>query len=311
MYETFYGLKEKPFSLLPDPSFLYLGRRHSLAYSILEYGILSQAGFTVITGEVGCGKTTLVRHLLNHLTREVTVGLITNTAGASAELLKWVLLAFRQDYKNKETVQLYEIFEDFLIGEYAAGRRTVLIVDEAQNLGLDTLEELRMLSNINADKDLVLQLILVGQPQLKHKLELPQLSQFAQRIAVSYHLPPLTEQETSEYIRYRLTHVGGDPALFSPEACAAIHRESGGVPRLINVLCDTALVYGYAGGAQEIGLDLVEEVIKDRSAGVRQAPSSADSQTDGAATASRPDDHTVTPFDRDMARELFSTLRKK
>jgi len=311
MYETFYGLKERPFSLLPDPSFLYLGRRHSLAYSVLEYGVRSQAGFTVITGEVGCGKTTLVRHLLNHLSREVTVGLITNTAGASAELLKWVLFAFRQDYKNKETVQLYEIFEDFLIREYAAGRRTVLIVDEAQNLGLDTLEELRMLSNINADKDLVLQLILVGQPQLKHKLELPQLSQFAQRIAVSYHLAPLTEPETTEYIRHRLTHVGGDPALFSPEASAAIHRESGGVPRLINVLCDTALVYGYAGSAPAIGLELLEEVIRDRSAGVRQAPSNADPRPTEPQPQAVPEDRTVTPFDRDMARELFSTLRKK
>ena len=154
MYEAFYGLREKPFSLLPDPSFLYLGRPHSMAYAVLEYGVLSQAGFTVITGEVGSGKTTLIRHLLNQLDTSVTVGLITNTANIAGDLLRWVLLAFRQDYKNKDTVELHEAFETFLIDQYAAGRRTVLLVDEAQNLSLQTLEELRMLSNINADKDL-------------------------------------------------------------------------------------------------------------------------------------------------------------
>ena len=243
----------KPFSLLPDPSFLYLGRPHSMAYAVLEYGVLSQAGFTVITGEVGCGKTTLIRHLLNQLDSSVTVGLISNTGNVSGDLLRWILLAFRQDYKNKEAVELHEVFEDFLIAEYAAGRRTVLLVDEAQNLTVQTLEELRMLSNINADKDLLLQIVLVGQPELKRKLERPELHQFAQRISASYHLGTLSEAETVAYIHHRLTHAGAKQDLFTPEACSTIHAYSSGVPRIINLLCDTALVYGFAEAVPEIG----------------------------------------------------------
>jgi len=273
MYEAFYGFQEKAFSLLPDPSFLYLGRHHSTAYAMLAYGVLSQAGFTVITGEVGCGKTTLIRHLLNQLDRGVSVGLITNTSGARADLLKRILLSFRQDYRGKETIELQETFEDFVIGEYAAGRRAVLIVDEAQNLEIETLEDLRMLSNLNVEKSLVLQLILVGQPQLKAKLEHPQLEQFAQRIAVSYHLEPLTEDEAIGYIRHRLQHAGGSPDLFSPEACRLVFVHSGGVPRLLNVLCDTALVYGFAVQVEEIGEDLVQDVIRDRAKGIQSRSS--------------------------------------
>ncbi|MGA7979447.1 MAG: AAA family ATPase [Chromatiaceae bacterium] len=270
MYKTFYGFKEKPFSLLPDPGFLYLGRQHSTAYSLLEYAVLSQAGFTVITGEVGCGKTTLIRHLLNQITQGVTVGLITNTANARNNLLKWVLLAFRQDYKNKDLVELHETFEHFLIREYGRGRRTVLIVDEAQNLPIDTLEELRLLSNINADKDQVLQLILVGQPELRLKLELPDLQQFAQRVVVNYHLSALNELETPRYIQHRPERAGAQTVLSSDAACELIHQATGGVPRLINALCDMALVYGYAERAQAIDEALVQAVIDDRAGGIRQ-----------------------------------------
>jgi len=308
MYETFYGFREKPFSLLPDPGFLYLSRQHGTAYSLLEYAVLSQAGFTVVTGEVGSGKTTLIRHLLNQIPQGVTVGLITNTANARDNLLKWVLLAFRQDYRNKDTVELHETFESFLIDEYRRGRRTVLIVDEAQNLPIDTLEELRLLSNINADKDQVLQLILVGQPELKLKLGLPELEQFAQRVVVSYHLSPLTEQEGPRYIRHRLQHAGGDPDLFSETACALIQEHTGGVPRLINVLCDMALVYGYAEGARPIDARLVQAVIDDRD-------SMNPRKGSGPQGKQLPARHTSEPaaviFDRNMARELFSHLRKK
>jgi type II secretory pathway predicted ATPase ExeA len=134
MYESFYGMREKPFSLLPDPSFLYLGTPHSMGYAVLEYGVLNQAGFTVITGEVGSGKTTLIRHLLNRIDGQVTVGLISNTGNLDGNLLRWVLLAFNQDHASQDTVKLHSVFEDFLIGEYARGGRTVLLVDEAQNL---------------------------------------------------------------------------------------------------------------------------------------------------------------------------------
>ena len=196
MYEAFYGLTEKPFSLLPDPGFLFLGRQHSMAFSMLEYGMLNRAGFTVITGDIGCGKTTLIRHLLNQLDEGVNVGLISNAHEQIDELLRWVLLAFRLDYKANMQIELFDTFTKFLIDQYAKGRRTVLIVDEAQNLRANTLEELRMLSNINADKDLLLQLVLVGQPALRRLLRQPELAQFAQRVLVDFHIQPLSEKET-------------------------------------------------------------------------------------------------------------------
>ena len=269
MYETFYEFTEKPFSLLPDPSFLFLSRQYSTACSLLEYGVLSHAGFIVITGEVGCGKTTLLRHLLTQLPQEVTVGLVSNTARVKDNLLKWVLLAFGQDYKRDDPVELHDVFERFLIEEYAAGRRVALIIDEAQNLPMETLEELRMLSNINADKDQVLHLILAGQPELKANLERPELRQFAQRIVVNYHLDPLSREETPGYIRHRLEHVGGKPGLFTAEAIDLIHQCTRGVPRLINGLCDMALVYGYADGAQEIDEGILQSVINDQKGQLR------------------------------------------
>lgn len=301
MYETFYGLTERPFSLLPDPSFLYLGQQHGTAYSLLEYALLSQAGFAVVTGEVGCGKTTLIRHLLCSIGDTVTVGLITNTANARDNLLKWVLLAFRQEYKGKDQVELHESFEDFLIAEYQRGQRTVLIVDEAQNLPIEVLEELRLLSNINADKDQILQLILVGQPELRLKLERPDLQQFAQRVVVGYHLTPLSEAETPRYIQHRLVQAGGAPDLFTTDAVALIHQHSGGVPRLINTLCDLALVYGYAENAVAIDEPLVQAVIDDR-AGAVPSQSRRDRQPSEA------DYPSVAVLERNTTGEL---LRKK
>jgi general secretion pathway protein A len=262
MYETFYSFREKPFSLLPDPAFLFLARQHSTALAVLEYGLVNQAGFTVVTGEIGCGKTTLIRHVLNTLGQDITVGLLSNTQ--RGELLQWVLMAFGLDYQGKEKVALYETFIEFIIDEYAKNRRTVLIIDEAQNLGVDALEELRMLSNVNADKDQVLQLILVGQPELRATLSRPGLIQFAQRVAVDYFLVPLESEQIGSYIRHRLEIAGGDPALFKPEACQLVYHHSEGIPRLINLLCDTALVYGYAAGKQKIDVELVREVVQDK-----------------------------------------------
>ena len=267
MYESFYGFREKPFSLLPDPGFLYFTRKHRLALAMLEYGLANQAGFTVISGDIGTGKTTLIRHLLENLDQELAIGLITNTHQSIGELMQWVLLAFDLDYKDKSPVEMYQMLVDFVIEQYARGRRTVLIVDEAQNLAVETLEELRMLSNINADKDQVLQIVLVGQPELREKLRRPELVQFAQRITVDYHLEPLTAEETRELIRHRLQVAGGDPALFTEAACEAVHRYSGGVPRLINLLCDLALVYGFADQCERIDADLVTDVAREKQAG--------------------------------------------
>ena len=264
MYETFYHFKDKPFSLLPDPGYLFLSQKHQMALTLLEYSVLNQAGFCVLSGETGAGKTTLIRHLLNQFDDNISVGLITNTHKSFGELLRWILMAYDLDYSGKNKVQLYRAFIDFLIDQYAQNRHTVLIVDEAQNMTADTLEELRMLSNVNADKDQVLQIILVGQPGLRKNLRGRELEQFAQRIAVDYDLQPLDDHEVEGYIRHRLEIAGGDPALFSSDACAAIYHYTGGTPRLINLLCDTALVYGYAEQCQSIQAHLIHEVIRER-----------------------------------------------
>lgn len=264
MYESFYGFREKPFSLLPDSDFLYLSGKHRMALTLLEYGVMNQAGFTVISGAIGTGKTTLIRKLLNKLDPELKVGLISNTHQSFGDLMQWIALAFDLPHQDRGKVQLYQDFMDFIIREYAQGRRTVLIVDEAQNMSADTLEELRMLSNVNADKDQVLQVILVGQRELRDTLQRPDLVQFAQRIGVDYHLEPLEEEETIEYIRHRCKTAGGREDLFSDQACQLIHRHSGGVPRLINLLCDTTLVYGYAEQREHVDVALVEDVARDK-----------------------------------------------
>jgi len=269
MYESFYGFREKPFTLLSDPGFLFLGRKHSMALATLKYGMMNQAGFTVITGEIGSGKTTLIRCLLDQIAgeRDLSVGLVSNTHQSFGELLQWVLLAFKLDYRGKEKVELYQCLAEFMEQQYSQGRRTVLIIDEAQNLNPEALEELRMLSNINADKDQILQLILVGQPELREKLRNPALTQFAQRIAVDFHLGVLELQETCEYIRHRLVAAGGDPNIFEPAACIAVHYYSRGAPRLINILCDTALVCAFSEQSKKIDADLIHDVVRDKSGG--------------------------------------------
>ena len=267
MYKSFYNLSEKPFTLLPDPGFLYMSDKHRMAFSMLEYGLLNNAGFTVISCDIGAGKTTLIRHLLDNMDREHTVGLISNTHRSFGELLQWILLAFNLDHANMNKVEMYQRFVDFIIDEYAQNRSTVLIVDEAQNMEAETLEELRMLSNVNADKDQALQVILVGQNELRDTLRQPELVQFAQRISVDYHLQPLSAEETANYIRHRISIAGGNPDIFSALACEAVHRYSNGVPRLINLLCDTALVYGYAEQQQQISARLIVQVAREKQAG--------------------------------------------
>jgi type II secretory pathway predicted ATPase ExeA len=263
MYETYYGLREKPFSILPDPDLIYWCQNHRLAFAMLEFGVLNSAGFTVITGEIGCGKTTLVRHLLRRLDDHLTVCLISNTPRGQDGLLQWVMMSLNQPFEESYPA-LFKRFQRFLYDQHNKGRRTILIVDEAQNLSLEGLEELRMLSNINADKAQFLQIILVGQPQLKDLLRAPQLVQFAQRISSDFHLRPLKPNEVSEYIEFRLKAVGSPHRLFSDAACKSIANASGGIPRTINILCDTALVYGFAAGAQEITAELVTTVIENK-----------------------------------------------
>jgi type II secretory pathway predicted ATPase ExeA len=264
MYESFFELKCKPFSLLPDPDFLFLSNRHSIALSLLEYSLTGQAGFCVITGEVGSGKTTLVRAFLNRVGREFSVGLISNTHQHVRDIAGWALTAFGQKQASTNPAEVYQELMAYLIAEYGAGRQCILIVDEAQNLSVEALEELRLLSNINSGKDLLLQILLVGQPELLDKLKRPELRQFAQRIAVSHHLGQLTYAETRQYVDHRLSVAGAKQPVFTEMAVGAIQYFSGGVPRLINSICDLCLVYAFADGTKEVGEPLVFRVIADR-----------------------------------------------
>jgi type II secretory pathway predicted ATPase ExeA len=231
---------------------------------MLEYGLAEQTGYVVLTGEVGTGKTTLLRHLLRSVDNHVLIGLVTNTHSSFGELMKWIMLAFDLDYGEKDAVTQHQIFTDFLIERYAHGQRVVLIVDEAQNLGRDALEQLRMLSNINAESDHLLQLILVGQPELRQLLGSESLRQFVQRISIDYHLRPLDRDDTASYVRHRLETAGGDPDIFDPAALAAVHYFARGLPRLVNSLCDLSLVYAFAEDRPDVDFDTVFSVIETR-----------------------------------------------
>src|SRR6476619_3748515 len=263
MYEAFYQLREKPFSILPDPDLIYWGKMHSMAFTMLEFGVMNNAGFTVITGEIGSGKTTLVRHLLKKLPTNISVGLISNSPQGRHELLQWIMMSLNRPFDG-DYPTVFKRLQEYLHGQYAGGRRTMLIIDEAQNLEPEALEHLRMISNINADKFQILQLILVGQPQLRDLLLAPALHQFAQRISSDFHLRPLDEQEVANYIAFRLKAVGSPRPLFTQEACGLIAAASGGIPRMINVLCDTALVYGFANDKKIVSDQLVRDVIADK-----------------------------------------------
>lgn len=265
IYNEHFGLGERPFTLLPDPDFLYWSDSHTRAYAMLEYGMLTHAPITVITGEIGAGKTTLLRHLLRTLPEEFTVGLISNAQGNRGELLHWVLMALGVPTENDASyVRLFAQFQEFLIEEYASGRRTILIFDEAQNLSIETLEELRMFSNINADKDELIQLVLVGQPELRDLISQPRLTQFAQRVAAEYHLPAMTAEQVQAYINHRLAVAGADREIFTPAACECVHHAARGVPRLVNQICDYAMVYAYTDGASLVDAGIVEQVVADR-----------------------------------------------
>ena len=283
MYEAFFGLREKPFSLLPDPDFLFLSSKHALALSMLEYSLAGQAGFCAISGEIGSGKTTLIRALLRRIGRDIALGLISNTHSTHTDIAGWALTAFGQRPTGQSMADRYQELMHLLINEYGAGRRCVLIVDEAQNLTIEALEELRLLSNINSGKDLLLQIILVGQPELLAKLKRPELRQFAQRISVSYHLAPLSCDETNKYIQFRLQVAGAARPIFTPMAIGGVHYFSAGVPRLINSICDMALVYSFADGKNDVDLDTIFRVISDRqSTGIAPFGESSPADIDSA-----------------------------
>ncbi len=282
MYRRHFGLTEKPFTLVPDPDFLYMSPKHAKGLSMLEYGLAeASAGIVLVTGDVGAGKTTLLRKLMRRLDyKELTVGLVSNTGSVNGDLLRWVAVAFNIAHEGKDGAALFQQFQRFLIDEYVDGRRVILIIDEAQNLNGKTLEELRMLSNIHSSGDQLLQIVLVGQPELLELLLRPEASQIAQRVSVEYHLGPLTLDEAREYIQYRLSVAGASWQIFSEDAVLAVYYFSGGVPRLINTICDYALVYAYGNNDPKVSASVVCEVVEGRRVGgvARHAKPNEDQQ---------------------------------
>lgn len=266
MYTEFFSLKHKPFNQVPDPDFLYLSPNHKKALTMLEYGVVSHAGFTVVTGEIGAGKTTLIRALLKKMGDDCVIGLINNTHESFGDLMGWVLDALDIDSKATDNAGRYRDYINFVVEKHAQGKRVVLIIDEAQNLSVKSLEELRLLSNVNIDSDIFLQLILTGQPELVEKLNEPALEQFAQRIGVEFHLKALDYRQTEKYIVHRLKTAGATQHIFTHEACAAIFCYSEGVPRRINNLCDFALVYAFADDVKTIKINTVLSMMKDKKA---------------------------------------------
>ncbi len=265
MYKAFHGFKEKPFNLVPNPSYLFLSESHSAALTFLVYGLTEKVGFVMLTGEIGIGKTTLIRYLLNQIGSDMDVAVIFNTNVLTDDLIRLILSEFEIEHEDDiSKSRALEILYEFLIERYAAGRKVLLIIDEAQNLSEAVLEEIRMLSNLQTDEDMLMQIMIVGQPELREKIIDPRLEQFAQRIAVSYHLSAMNRDETGQYIVHRLEKAGGDPDLFTPDAVDKIFEVSCGIPRTINLLCDGCLVYTYAEGQHTIDDQIVEQVIEEK-----------------------------------------------
>ena len=264
MYERFYRLRERPFALTPDPDYLYPSRVHKEALSYLRYGIESHAGFVVITGAIGSGKTTLLQTMLRGLDGRTTVARVMNTLLDPRELLESGMIDLGLDPAGTSKPAMLKMFGEFLVNERSGGRLVLLVIDEAQNLTLPALEEIRMLSNLETEKSKLLQIILIGQPDLRDKLDRPELEQLRQRITVSYHLEALDAEETNHYINHRLSRASmGAPLEFPRAVTDRIHERSGGVPRLINVISDATLVFGYGEERSVVDTALIEEVIAD------------------------------------------------
>ena len=264
MYRQFFGLKEKPFNVTSDPNFLFLSRVHKEAFSHLLYGIRERKGFLEITGEVGAGKTTLCRALLSQLDKNTKSAFIFNSTLPELQLLQCILDDFGIITERKNKVSMLRLLNNFLIGELAKGNNVVLIIDEAQNLKSSILEEIRMLSNLETDKEKLFQIILVGQPELKNKLASPNLKQLKQRIAVRFHITALEKNEVGEYINHRLSVAGSSGNIkFHQDALDCVYGYSGGIPRIINMVCDKALLAAYVMETREIALSLVERSINE------------------------------------------------
>ncbi len=266
MYESFYALKQKPFAITANPSFLYFSRMHREVLAFLTYGIKERVGFIEITGEVGTGKTTICRALLNRLDEKTKTAFIFNSNLTELQLMQTIIEDLGIKTKKKNRIDLFDELNQFLIEQLAQNNNVVLIIDEAQNLSSQLLEQIRMLSNLEAENEKLLQIVLVGQPELREKLKSPTLRQLRQRIAVRYHLEALAQEEVPLYIAHRLQTAGatnGASPLFNEKAVKEIYQYSGGIPRLINILCDKALLLGYVIEKRCIDLEIIKRSISE------------------------------------------------
>jgi type II secretory pathway predicted ATPase ExeA len=266
LYQRHFRLTQAPFNITPDPRFLYLSESHREALAQLQYGIDARRGFIVLTGEVGTGKTTLIHTLLGRIGEGTHSALIFSAITSPLELLRYVCEEFKLVdplAQIRDTHEYIALLNDFLLQRYRAGENAALIIDEAQNLAADVLESIRLLSNFETTKDKLLQILLVGQPELNDRLNTPQLRQLKQRVTLRHHLRPLSLSECQEYISSRLKLAGGNPDLFTPKAIAEIYRYAGGIPRLINVICDNAMINAYAIDQFLIEPLLIQEVAAD------------------------------------------------
>lgn len=277
LYQQHFGFTQAPFNITPDPSFLYISASHREGLAQLMYGINARRGFIVLSGEVGTGKTTLIQTLLNQLTEKTQTALIFSAITNPLDLLRYVCEEFKLVEPLGGVRDAHDyicLLNEFLLEKYREGENAALIIDEAQNLSAEVLESIRLLSNFETTKDKLLQILLVGQPELNERLNAPQLRQLKQRITLRHHLRPLSLQECQEYIATRLKHAGGNPSLFGPKAIEGIYRYSGGIPRLINVLCDNAMINAYALDHKQIDPLLIQEAADDLALSVTaiQAP---------------------------------------
>ncbi len=267
MYKEYYNLKEDPFNVTSDPDFFFSSLRHAEAYSHLLYGIKQRKGILVLTGEIGTGKTTLCRTLLSRLDHTIKTALVLNPKFSDVQLLKLILkdLGIQQDLKNK--FALIDALNEFLLKETSKGNNVVILIDEAQNLKVNQLEQIRLLSNLETEKAKLLQIILVGQPELYDVLKLPELRQLNQRVTVRYHITPLDKNEMKDYINHRLLVASGANAKpkvkFTAEAIEGIYNLSKGIPRMINILCDRALLAGYVSENPVIDLKIIHKCARE------------------------------------------------
>ena len=264
MYEKHFSFKHKPFELVANPDLLFLSSTHKKAITCLDYGLKEKIGFILLTGEIGSGKTTIIRNFIKNLNGSVKLSRIHNTKISSEQLISMVNEDFGLEIEGKNKIRLLSELNVFLIEQYSKNYQPILLIDEAQNLSPDLLEEIRLLSNLETDSAKLLQIILVGQPELKKILMLPELKQLRQRININYHIAPLTIDETAQYIKHRLTVAGNLEAIkLQEDMLPLVYQFSKGIPRLINILCDFVLLTAFVAGKEEVTVDIVREVVKD------------------------------------------------